>query len=250
LEALAESSRGLRLSELGRKLRLPKSSVHRVLITLEHRGYVAKSEETKRYSFGFKLIRLADVALTRSTLLTQANPCLRRLMEETQMTVHMAVLDRNQATIVEKMEPRGQLHLPSWPGRRMDLHCTGLGKAMLAYLPEEELTPILQRGLAPFNENTITSPRKLREELARTRVRGYSVDDEEETVGLRCVGAPVFNPAGKVTAAVSIAGTTAQICEENMAALAGKVQETARLITARIAAAGAYQNGEVPAADA
>lgn len=234
LEVLAESSSGLTLSQLVRKLGSPKSSTYRLLLTLERRGYLQRNQQTGRYMFGLKLLSLVNRALNGIELREQAAPFLKALMERTKLTVHMALLEQNEAVLIEKVEPLGLIKLGTWIGKRMPVHCTGVGKALIAYLPEAELDRLIKQGLLRYNENTIVSARKLKEELAKVRRLGYSVDDEEETMGLRCIGAPIFDHTGKVVAALSVAGTTAQITRENLSLLAEKVKQTASAISRQL----------------
>ncbi|MCS6817435.1 MAG: IclR family transcriptional regulator [Blastocatellia bacterium] len=244
LEVLAESKRGYTLSELARLLRLPRSSTHCLLLTLERRGYLHRNEQTGRYMFGLKLLGLANKALSRIELRERAAPYLQALMQQTGLTVHLAILDRGEAVLVEKVEPPGLLRLATWIGKRMDIHCTGVGKALLAYLPEEEIERLIrERGLPRHNENTIASPKRLREELARIRAQGYSLDDEEDEVGLRCLGAPIFDHTGRVVASISVAGTIAQITRENMVALAEAVKRTAATISQQLGFAPERSDG-------
>lgn len=244
LEVLAESRRGYTLSELVRLLRLPKSTTHCLLLTLERRGYLHRNEQTGRYMFGLKVLDLANMALSRIELRERAAPHLHALMQETGLTVHMAVLDRGEAVLVEKVEPPGLLRLATWIGKRMDMHCTGVGKALLAYLPEREVERLIrERGLPCHNENTIASPKRLREELARIRERGYSFDDEEDEIGLRCLGAPIFDHTGRVVASISVAGTIAQITRENMGVLAEAVKRTAAAISQQLGFFGRNEAG-------
>lgn len=235
LEVLAESKRGYTLSELARVLRLPRSSTHCLLLTLERQGYLHRHEETGRYMFGAKLLNLVNMALSRMELRERAAPYLHALMRRTGLTVHMAIVDRGEAVLVEKVEPPGLVRLATWIGKRMDIHCTGVGKALLAHLPEDEVERLIrERGLPRHNENTIVSPKRLREELRRIRERGYSLDDEEDEIGLRCLGAPIFDHRGHVVASVSVAGTIAQITGENMAELAEAVKEAAAAISRQL----------------
>jgi len=107
--------------------------------------------------------------------------------------------------LIAKAEPPGLLRVASWIGRRMDVHCTGVGKALIAFLPEEELDYLIrEHGLLRHNEKTNTSSRRLREEFSKVRRLGYAFDDEEDEIGLRCIGAPVFGQAGKVVASVKL----------------------------------------------
>jgi DNA-binding IclR family transcriptional regulator len=235
LETLVESKRGRTLPEIARLLKLPKSSAHCLLLTLERCGYLRRQRETRRYMFALKFFALANMALAGLELNEMAAPVLKTLMEQTRMTVHMAVLERDEAILIHKVEPPGLLKLATWVGKRMDVHCTGTGKAILAHLPEEQLLYLMkERRMPRHNENTIISARKLREELETARKRGYAIDDEEDEVGLRCIGSPVFDHTGRVVAAVSISGTINQITSDNVPSLAEKVKQAAARISQRL----------------
>jgi DNA-binding IclR family transcriptional regulator len=227
LEALAESNNGLTLSELTRKLGLPKSSTHSLLLTLERRGYLHRHEPTGHYLFGLKLLSLAKLSLAGIGLRKTAAPLLHDLMARTRLTVHLAVLEQGEAVLIEKIEPPGPFKVATHIGERVNVHCTAVGKALIASLPEAELNHLIAHGLIGFNESTIVSARKLKEELTQVRKLGYSVDDEERGIGLRCIGAPIVDPVGTVIAAISVSGSTAQITRENLLALAEHVKQTA-----------------------
>jgi DNA-binding IclR family transcriptional regulator len=197
LELLAKSKNGLTLRELTRQLRIPKSSTHCLLVTLERHGYLHRNARTNRYMFGLKLFGLAKLALERIELREQARPMLQALMERTRLTVHMAILEQNEVVLIERIEPPGLIKLATWIGRRVEAHCTGVGKALIACLPERELNRLIkEHGLPRRNANTIASARKLKEDLAETRQRGYSLDCEEDEIGLSCLGAPIIDPTG------------------------------------------------------
>src|SRR5262249_11845934 len=145
-----------------------------------------------------------------------AAPHLQDLMRRTQLTVHMAVLTEHEAVLIGKLDPFEGMPKATWIGKRMDVNCTGLGKALIAYLPEPELDRIIRtHGLPRHNENTIHSPKKLKENLARVVRLGYALDDEEDELGLRCIGVPILNASGRAIAAVSVAGTSSEINESN-----------------------------------
>jgi DNA-binding IclR family transcriptional regulator len=246
LELLAESSNGLSLLELRQRLRLPKSSVHCLLVALERRGYLHRNERTGRFRFGLRLFTLANMALSGLELREFAAPLLRGLMQRTGLTVHLAILEDDEAVLVEKVEPPGAPRLATWVGKRMDVHCTGVGKALAAYLPDTHFRRIvLERGLPRHNENTIIGPRKLEADLAEVRRQGYAIDDEEDEIGLRCLGAPVFGPGGSVVAAISIAGSTTQIGAENEQLLSRLLKETAAQISERLASRAAANGNAV-----
>jgi DNA-binding IclR family transcriptional regulator len=232
LETLASSSNGLTLAAIARRLQLPKTSAHAVLLTLERHGYVLRNEQTKRFLFGTALFNVANSALNRLDLRELARPLLTKLMQETRMTVHLAVLGRDQAILVDKVEPPGLLRLATWIGKTMDLHCSGVGKVLLAYLPDDELVRITrEHGFPRYNENTITSVRRLREEAAGIRRSGFALEDEEGELGFRCIAAPVFDYRGAAIATISIAGTTRQITPDRVRALADLVKPAASSIS-------------------
>lgn len=231
LELLGRSRAGLTLPELVEQSGLPRSSVHYLLVTLERRGYVERNDRTSRYLFGLNLVQLANGACGGLSMRQNAAPCLSDLMRRTQMTVHMAILKGHEAIIVAKHSPLEGARMSTWVGKRMDVHCTGLGKALIAHVNDAELERIIrEHGLPRHNENTIFTPRKLREELSRVARQGYAVDDEEDELGLRCIGAPVLNSGGRVMAAVSIAGTSSQINESSYAYLIREVKGAAESI--------------------
>ncbi len=235
LELLAQSRRGLTLSDIGRKLALPKSSVHLLVKTLETLGYLNNNRVNGKYYFGLKLLSLSHTALENLDLREQARPYLQDLMLKTGLTVHMAILEQAEAVIIEKIEAPGMLRLATWVGRRLDANSSGVGKALLAFAPDPNLDQrFIRRPPARHNKNTITSPDKLVRELKKVHDLGYAFEDEEGEIGFRCIGVPVYDSASRVISAVSVAGTTAQISKERVAKLASVVQATALEISVHL----------------
>jgi DNA-binding IclR family transcriptional regulator len=235
LELLAQSKRGLTLSDVTRKLALPKSSVHILLKTLEATGYLKTNRVSGKYHFGVKLISLSNTALENLDLREQARPFLQDLMLRTQLTVHMAILEGAEAVIIEKVEAPGMLRLATWVGHRIDANSSAVGKALLAFVSEELLDQRLRmRPLTRHNKNTITSLEKLVRELKRVRQLGYAFEDEEGEIGFRCIGAPIFDSDNRVVSAISVAGTTTQISREKLAKLASTVKATALEISVHL----------------
>jgi DNA-binding IclR family transcriptional regulator len=175
------------------------------------------------------------MALVGLELNELAAPILKNLMEKTRMTVHMGVLDGDEATVIQKVEPPGLLKLATWVGKRMEIHCTGIGKAILAYLPQEQLERLLKSHRLPrHNENTIVSIPKLLEQLKLVRNQGYAIDDEEDEVGLRCIGCPIFDHTGAVVASVSVSGTLSQITADNVSSFGQTVKQASSRISERL----------------
>ena len=235
LQCLGNSKRGFSISEIGRRLKIPKSSTHLILTTLERRGFLQKNTQTGRYHFGLQLVSLSRSALENLDLREEARPFLRSLMQESGLTVHMAVLERDEAVIIEKIEAPGFARLASWIGRRLDVNCSGVGKVLIAFLPNDELDCLLRtKDFARHNSRTIISKSALRRELALVRQSGYALDNEEDEPGVCCIGAPVFDENGKVLAAISVAGSTCQVGIDGVPILARKVMRAARDISARL----------------
>lgn len=237
LECLAESQHGLTLAQITRAMDLPKSTVHCILLTFERSHYIQRDESSGRYRLGLGLFRLANVALPALWVREQAAPVLQSLMERTRLTVHMAALDHDELVLISRVNPPASAAPASWIGKRMDFHCTAVGKAVLAHLDESEVERLIRRhGMLRHNDNTIASLRRLHADLEQARRRGYTVDDEEEEIGMRCLGAPIVGPGGRVEAAVSVVGTTTSIDSDAAPKLAGLVKEAARSISERLAA--------------
>jgi DNA-binding IclR family transcriptional regulator len=241
LQCLGDSKRGFSISEIGRRLKIPKSSAHLILTTLERRGFLQKNTQTGRYHFGLQLVSLSRTALENLDLREEAKPFLRLLMQESSLTVHMAVLERDEAVIIEKVEAPGLVRLASWIGRRLDINCTGVGKALVAFLPDDDLEVLIRtKDFARHNQRTIVSKSALKKELMLVRQLGYALDNEEDEPGVCCLGAPVFDGDGKAVAAISVAGTTSQIGSGRIPELARQVVQAARGISTRLGFVAPY----------
>jgi len=232
---VGQSKRGLRLAEVAEQGSMPRSSAHCLLLTLERRGYLHRHEKSGRYMFGLKLFSLASYAINGLEVRELAAPHLAALMQQTGLTVHMAILEQHEPVLVSKVDAPGIFRLATWMGKRMDFHCTAVGKAIAAFLPEERLDELISvRGLPRHNENTIVSGRKLKLQLQQVRKCGHALDDEEEEIGLRCIGVPIFNHEARVVAAISVSGTTVQIHTDNLSMLAERVKATATAISSTL----------------
>ncbi len=235
LEILANSRGGLTLSQLTRYLTLPKSSVHCLLKTFEENGYLFRHESSGKYRLTLRVSDLARRALNGISLREHVRPHLRSLSEKTGITVHLGLIDQGACVLIEKIVPPGAYRSATWVGKQLGVHCTAIGKALAAGLSDQEFERLVgDHGLMRYNDNTICSLRKLKEELALVRERGYSLDDEEEEIGVRCIGAPVFNSKREAIAAISIVGTTTEIHGERFTQLISSVSGTARRLSEEI----------------
>ncbi len=206
LDALADHRGDLSLFELAERLDLHKSTIHRLLMVLERHRLVERMQESGKYGLGMKLFELGSKASHRVGLGDRARPYLEQLATGTGETAHLCALDRGEVVYLAKVEPRRSVRVPTDIGQRNPVHCTSVGKALIAYLPEVDLDALLRaHPLKAFTPNTITSPALLKRELKGIRERGYAIDDEEIEEGLRCIGAPVRDHTGKVVASMSVA---------------------------------------------
>ena len=163
----------------------------------------------------------------------QARPFLQDLMQQTGLTVHLAILEGAETVIIEKIEAPGMLRLATWVGRRLDANSSGVGKALLAFADDGGyLKRFAARPPARHNKNTITSPERLSQEFTKVRQLGYAYENEEGEIGFRCIGVPLYDSANRVIAAISVAGTTSQISDERVKKLAKAVKESASQISA------------------
>lgn len=240
LENVAHRRDGLTNSEISRKLSIPKSSASYILRTLERRGYLRRDAETSRYKLGLKILSLGGDAQSNLDIADVALPFMRSLVERVHLTSHLAVLDQGEAVYIEKVEAPGFFKVNTWVGRRMYLHSTSVGKALLAWLPKQELEAIVrQQGMRKRTPKTINTVSRLLADLEHVREQGYAVDDEENSLGARCLGAPIFDAAGNVTAALGVSGTITQVDEDNLPKIVEALRETARRISRQLARSGA-----------
>jgi DNA-binding IclR family transcriptional regulator len=235
LECLAQSRRGYSVSELSRRLALPKSSVHLILRTLERRGYLQKQMAGGRYRFGMKLVSLGRQALDGVELRDEARPALSALARNTGLTVHMGILERSEIVIIERLEAPSVIRVVSWVGRRMNLNSTAVGKALIAYLPAAEFDAQVRAADLPrSNERGMAALPQLKRELERVRQLGYATCDEQDEAGVRSVGAPILNAQGYPVAAIGVSGTTGQVPRDRLPELGEAVKAAAADIGGRV----------------
>jgi DNA-binding IclR family transcriptional regulator len=211
-ELLANSQTGLTLSEVSRKLHIPKSTAHYLIHTLATRGYIQHSCDGRHISLGLRLSDLADSNRARSQLASVIAPFLREASQRLNLAAIGTVLLGAEGVIIGKYgcpnDPGGD----AWAGRHIDLHCTAQGKALIAYLPESRLNELFRgREPAQFTSKTISNFAALRAHLALVREQGFAVNNEEQVLGIRAVAAPVVDRNGSVVLAITVRGSTREI---------------------------------------
>ncbi len=198
------------VSELSRGLELSRSTVHRYVATLAKLGYLQQDPDSKRYRLGPKVLDLGFSALNSMDLLEVSAPHLRRLSDETQRTVNVAILDGTDVVYIERCRAarpgQQQIDLNLHVGARLPAYCTAMGKAILAFVSEERLEEVIERiDFVPRGPNTLTDPKAFREELVKIRASGIAINDEELAYGLRSIAAPIYSQSGDVLAALNLA---------------------------------------------
>jgi DNA-binding IclR family transcriptional regulator len=234
LEIGESGSRGLTLAECCASLGYSKPTVHRILRTLASRGFLRVDRERGLYTLGVANLRLGMTFLEQLDLRSEALPILRELGERTGETVHLGVLDGSDVVYIEKVESTHAVRMFSQIGRTMPAYSTGVGKAILAQLPPDEVAKVLPERLEARTAATITDRAALIRHLVEVRQRGYSTDEVENEEGIRCVGAPVFDHTGIVCAGISVAGPATRVTHERTPDLGRLVQTAALSISRRI----------------
>jgi IclR family transcriptional regulator, KDG regulon repressor len=225
----------LSVSEIGAKTNLHRSTAHRILMALEYNDLIQQNPENGKYRLGIKLFRLGHQAVSHLNLREICRPFLTRIMTETKETVHLAVLDEDQVLYLDKVEGPHALRMPSRVGRRIPTYCTSLGKAMLSCLDDQQVKNIFRNQvLRPYTANTLKTASQLLYDLRMIRKRGYSIDNEEIEIGLRCVGAPIKDYTGAMVGAISAAAPSARLSGQKIHTVGRLVVTTAEEISEKL----------------
>lgn len=209
---------------------LPKSTTSSLLASLVAHGLV--KVEGGRYSLGLRWYEFGSKVEQELDIKQIAQAPLARLRDATELTCHLGVLEGTAAIYVLKLESPSAIIVRSWVGRRLSLHASGLGKVLLAWLPENERERLLSGiNFVTYTRRTITDPEAFRRELAATRSRGWAFDDAEGHDGVYCIAAPILNRDGRAVAAISASGVSVQIAADSIPALSDRVVATAAEIS-------------------
>ncbi|BAS28240.1 IclR family transcriptional regulator [Limnochorda pilosa] len=230
----AAGDRDLTLKEISEMLGITKPTALRILMTLTDLRLVERDSETQRYRLGLRLLELGSAVQERLQIPVRARPLLEQLAQRTDETVHLCVLDEGQAVYVDKIEGAQAIRLYSRIGRRVPLHCTAVGKVLLADLPAAERRRIIARwGMKPYTKNTLTDYLLLEQALDEVRREGVAFDREEHEEGITCIGAPVRDFSGRVKAAISVTVPVFRTSPEHLEQMVPWVKETALRISER-----------------
>jgi DNA-binding IclR family transcriptional regulator len=238
LDVLSDSDTPLSLAEICQRMGLHKSTAHRSLMVLERSALIERTLEN-RFRLGLKLYELGNRAVEQIDLRARVYPFFRRLAAEVGETVHLGVLQKTSVVYLDKVEPNRRICMSSKIGTSNPVYCTSLGKAMLAFQPEEMIDKIVAKlRITRYTPKTLCSREKLLEYLKVVRRRGYAIDDEEIEIGVRCVGAPVLNEDNWAIAAVSVSGPSSRITAQRVPAIAERLLICCREISASLGLQG------------
>jgi IclR family transcriptional regulator, acetate operon repressor len=232
IETLAEDDEGYRLTDLAVRTGLSPSTIHRLLTTLEKRRFVQFDRDESMWHIGAQSFAVGSTFLRRRNFLTQALPYLRKLRDQTRETANLAVVDDGAMVVMTRVESREIMRSVTRVGGRVPMVASGLGKALLATYSEEDVFAIIQReGMPKLTSKSIVRAGELCKSLHDIRQQGYSVDDEEALIGLRCVSAVVYDDCREPLAAISVSGKTSRVPNDRLPILGKLVQQVAAELT-------------------
>ncbi len=221
----------LTMTQIAERIGVHKSTVHRLLATLEAKRFVKRDPTTGTYSLGMRLFQMAYLTLEQNDLRRMSAPFLRRLWEEHRETVHLSVLDDADVVFLDVIESPQRVKLAAAIGQKLPALATASGKCILALMPDVAVQQLLQQGMPQHTGHTLCSPEAFLEDLRRVRERGFAFDEQETEDGINAVAAAVLDPAGQPVAAVAIAGPAYRLERERLLDIGPSVLATARDIS-------------------
>lgn len=231
LDCLSEGG-GLSLSEIAERLDQSPATIYRILSTFEHRQIVEMDPARQEWFIGVESFRLGSAYLRRTSVIERARPVMRELMTATGETANLGVEVSGEVMFVSQVETHETIRAFFPPGTKSPMHASGIGKALLAHAGDARIADYLKQGkLRAFTAKTLSDPDALLGELEQIRARGFALDDEEKSTGMRCVAAPVFNEFGEAIAGISISGPTTRLPFEKIESVGKMVMEKAALLS-------------------
>ncbi len=235
MNALADCPQGLSLSEVAHRVQLPTSTAHRLLTTLQNERYVRFDSDRSAWLIGVQAFQVGSTFVRSRDLVAMARPYMRRLMEESGETVNLAINDRMEVVYLAQVECHKMMRAIAGPGGRARMHCSGVGKALLAYVGDAELQDVIEnQGLTRETAKTLSEPAALKADLKEIRARGYAIDDEENAIGLRCVASLIFDEHAEPLAGLSVSGPMARMTDARLPVLGSAVTQIAAEITGEL----------------
>jgi IclR family acetate operon transcriptional repressor len=234
LNAFSITEAQLGVTELSHRLGLHKSTVHRLLASLQKGGLVERDPRNRKYSLGIRLIELAGTMLNSRNVPQVVRPYLHYVADAVEELTYLAYLVRGEVLNVEQVPGPHLVQSVGWQGRRTPLHCTSAGKIFMAHMPEKELENVLQAGLPRLTPKTITDPADLRYELERVREQGYATAFEELEEGTNALAVPISSPDNEVIAAIGVVGPSYRFTPERAISHLDVIRSVAREVSHRL----------------
>lgn len=223
LDCFTSTTPELGIVEISEQLGLYKSNVHNIVDTFVKAGYLVKNPDNGKFRLAMKVLQLGNAITSNISFRKVLLPHMQQLADETGETVYLGVPSEEEVIYLDSSSPRSQVLTKSVMGIKAPLYCTGIGKAMLAHLPDTFLESVLAKGLRQFTDHTITQRETLLQELELTRKRGYAIDNMEHQFGIKCVAIPVRSHQGEVIAGLSVSGPSPRFDDTRIVGLAGKL---------------------------
>jgi DNA-binding IclR family transcriptional regulator len=234
LSCFSQNEPVLSLTEIAGRVKMPKSTVHRLLATLENKRFIKRDEATGLYHLGLRFIEMATLVLQDLDLERWAQPYLQRLCAECGETVDLAALDHEQVIYLQVVESPQRVKLAAAVGQRLPAFCTASGKAFMAYLPDGRVKKILNAGLTRYTDNSRVSLEELRDELQLIRQRGFAISEQEYEKDINAVAAPILNDDSYPLMVIAIVGPSFRMPRERMMVLGQSIQATIETITREV----------------
>lgn len=234
LDCFSTTHRAMSLAEICKQTGYPRSTTHRLLASMREVGLLDQDRERERYRLGIKLFAYGNIVLANMDLHREARPFAETLGRMTGLSVHLAVFGGERAVVIHRAEPAPGGLTPLNLLENAPVHCTSIGKAILAFQPESVVTRVIEAGLARYTDSTITDGDLLRRELETVRQQGYAVDNGEHQPGLRCIGAPIRDQFGRVFASISATGSAIQSPVDRQASVSAMVIHHANQISSHL----------------
>jgi IclR family transcriptional regulator, KDG regulon repressor len=215
------------LSELAERLEVGHSTIHRLTMTLMHEGFLSRDFITKKFRLGSSILAVEKTILSNYEICQYSTPLLKKLVKETGEAAHLSVLKNRKVVYLQKIDSPNYVQLYSHVGKQNPVHATSTGQVLLAYQCKTEIERVIEDGLFPYTDKTITNPQQLIELLSKIRKQGYSYSKDELQLGFASIAAPVNSPAGNIKYAISIAGPSSRITPHLIHELSKAVKEVA-----------------------
>jgi DNA-binding IclR family transcriptional regulator len=234
LECFTVDNPELGITEISEQLDLYKSNVHNIVDTFVKAGYLERNNQNEKYRLSYKILEMGNVISSNISFRKIILPYMQELADQMNETVYLGVPRDAEVIYLDSATPKNALAMRSMLGVKASLYCTGIGKAMLAFLDDEVMDAVLAKGFVKHTDNTITDELALKAEMAAIRSRGYSIDNMEHEYGIKCVGMPIRSKKKQLIAGLSVSGPSLRFDEDRIEQLASRLREIVSAIESKL----------------